>query len=217
MNERFPRIQHFHMQTELFEQFQADPNINLLPKDGIARYFQNIFDGVTSDLLYQSLFRSLDWQPDQLWMFGKIVTTQRKVAWVGDDGCSYTYSRIKKEPQAWTSELLEIKSKAEELAQWKLNSCLLNLYHDGNEGMGWHSDDEIELDKGAPIISISLGGARKFAFRHKLDGTSVSLLLENGSALAMHTPTQAFWRHSLLKTKLPVAPRINLTFRAIQL
>ena len=85
LNERFPRIQHFHMQTELFEQSQTDPNINLLSRDGIAHYLPNIFDTVTSDLLHQSLLSSLDWQPDQLWMFGKKVTTQRKVAWVGDD------------------------------------------------------------------------------------------------------------------------------------
>ena len=205
------------MQTELFKQIEADSKINLLPKDGIAHYFQVIFDDVTSDLLYESLLTSLDWRPDELWMFGKKVVTQRKVAWIGDSGCSYTYSGIKKEPQAWTSELLEIKSKVEELAQWKFNSCLLNLYHNGNEGMGWHSDDEVELDEDAPIVSVSFGAKRKFAFRHKLDGTSASLLLASGSALVMHAPTQVFWQHSLLKTKLLIAPRINLTFRAIQL
>jgi alkylated DNA repair dioxygenase AlkB len=205
------------MQTELFKQIEADSKINLLSKDGITHYFQGIFDDVTSALLYESLLTSLDWRPDELWMFGKRVVTQRKVAWIGDSGCSYTYSGIKKEPQAWTSELLEIKSKAEELAQWKFNSCLLNLYHNGNEGMGWHSDDEVELDEDAPIVSVSFGAKRKFAFRHKLDGTSASLLLASGSALVMHAPTQVFWQHSLLKTKLLIAPRINLTFRAIQL
>jgi len=205
------------MQNELFQQTQADPKINLLPKNGVAHYFQGIFDDVTSDFLYQALLSSLDWQPDQLWMFGKKVATQRKVAWIGDSGCSYTYSGIKKEPQPWTSELLEIKSKVEELAQWKFNSCLLNLYHNGNEGMGWHSDDEIELDGKAPIVSVSFGATRKFAFRHKLDGTSISLFLNSGSALVMHAPTQEFWQHSLLKTKLSTVPRINLTFRAIQI
>ena len=211
------RVSTFLMQTELFKQIEADSKINLLPQDGVAHYFQDIFDDVTSDLLYQSLLTSLDWQPDELWMLGKKVMTQRKVAWIGDSGCSYTYSGVKKEPQAWTSELLEINSKAEELVQWKLNSCLLNFYHNGNEGMGWHSDDEIELDEEAPIVSVSFGARRKFAFRHKRDRTRVSLFLVSGSALAMHAPTQAFWQHSLLKTKLSVGPRINLTFRAIQL
>jgi alkylated DNA repair dioxygenase AlkB len=149
-------------------------------------------------------------------MFGKLITTKRKVAWVGDAGCSYTYSGVKKFPQAWTADLLHIKHKLESLTHSAFNSCLLNLYHDGDEGMGWHSDDEKELDSAAPIASVSLGGTRKFAFKHKLDKTSVSLFLEDGSVLLMQPPTQEFWQHSLTKTKRPVAPRINLTFRAIR-
>ena len=149
-------------------------------------------------------------------MFGKLITTKRKVAWVGDAGCSYTYSGVKKFPQVWTADLLHIKHKLESLTHSTFNSCLLNLYHDGDEGMGWHSDDEKELDSAAPIASVSLGGARKFAFKHKLDKTSVSLFLEDGSVLLMQPPTQEFWQHSLTKTKRAVAPRINLTFRAIR-
>jgi alkylated DNA repair dioxygenase AlkB len=149
-------------------------------------------------------------------MFGKLITTKRKVAWVGDAGCSYTYSGVKKFPQAWTADLLHIKHKLESLTHSAFNSCLLNLYHDGDEGMGWHSDDEKELDSAVPIASVSLGGARKFAFKHKLDKTNVSLFLEDGSVLLMQPPTQEFWQHSLTKTKRAVAPRINLTFRAIR-
>ncbi len=204
-------------QSHLFDQSKADTSINLLPKDGIAYYFQSVFDETKCNQLYQTLLVSLDWQPDQIWMFGKKIITQRKVAWIGDSGCSYTYSGVKKEPQAWTSELLEIKTQAEELAQCKYNSCLLNLYHDGNEGMGWHSDDEIELEEDAPIVSFSFGASRKFAFRHKVDDLKASLFLDNGSALIMYPPTQTYWKHALLKTKLTVTPRINLTFRKIKL
>jgi alkylated DNA repair dioxygenase AlkB len=82
--------------------------------------------------------------------------------------------------------------------------------------MGWHSDDEPELVQTAPIASMSLGAARKFSFKHKTDKTNASLMLENGSVLIMHAPTQSFWNHSLVKTTRPVGPRINLTFRAIQ-
>ena len=150
-------------------------------------------------------------------MFGEIITTSRKVAWIGDPNCSYTYSGVKKLPEPWTPELLMIKNKVEKLTGVQFNSCLLNLYHNGNEGMGWHSDNEPELDQSAPIVSISLGGMRKFSFKHKLDKTSISLFLENGSALIMQPPTQEFWNHSLLKTKKTVGPRINLTFRKIKL
>ena len=190
--------------------------MNLLPKDGGATYIPGFFDPEHCAALFTSLQGTIDWKEDQLLMFGKLITTKRKVAWVGDAGCSYTYSGVKKFPQAWIADLLHIKHKLESLAHSTFNSCLLNLYHDGDEGMGWHSDDEKELDSAAPIASVSLGGTRKFAFKHKLDKTSVSLFLEDGSVLLMQPPTQEFWQHSLTKTKRAVAPRINLTFRAIR-
>jgi len=205
------------MQIQLFNESPADTNINLIPKDGVVHYFQSVFDAATCDQIYQTLLVSLDWQPDQLWMFGKKIITQRKVAWIGDSGCSYTYSGVKKEPQTWTTELLQIRAQAERLAQCTYNSCLLNLYHNGNEAMGWHSDDEIELDEKTPIVSFSFGASRKFALRHKFEDIKASLFLDNGSALIMYPPTQSYWKHALLKTKLPVTPRINLTFRAIKL
>ena len=204
------------MQTSLFEISHANSNLNLLPREGCANYFHEIFDEATSEKLFRSLLNTLVWEQDQLLMFGKRVVTQRKVAWVADGNLSYTYSGATKIPQIWTPDLLLIKKKAEALANWKFNSCLLNLYHNGNEGMGWHSDDEPELDRDAPIASISLGGVRKFGFRNKLDKTSTSFFLGNGSALIMYPPTQEFWKHSLLKTKQPVEPRINLTFRSIK-
>lgn len=202
------------MQAPLFE---SDPTVhNLLNKDGCVLYYPATFNPIDCSAMFTSLMGSLDWRVDQLLMFGKLITTKRKVAWVGDEGCSYTYSGVKKEPQPWTPELLLIKSKVEEISQWKFNSCLLNLYHDGSEGMGWHSDDEPELVQAAPIASLSLGAARKFSFKHKADKTNASLMLENGSLLLMQAPTQFFWNHSLVKTTRPTGPRINLTFRAIQ-
>lgn len=204
------------MQTSLFEAGNTKTGINLLPKEGCAYYFHDIFDEVTSDKLFRSLLNTLTWEHDQLLMFGRRVTTQRKVAWVADGDHSYTYSGATKTPQIWTSELLQIKERAEVLGNWKFNSCLLNLYHNGNEGMGWHSDDEPELDQDAPIVSISFGGVRKFGFRNKQDKTSISFSLGNGSALVMNSPTQEYWKHSLLKTKQSVGPRINLTFRSIK-
>lgn len=204
------------MQANLFQAYQTSSTLNLLPKDGCAQYFPTVLSERDCELLLTSLMHSLEWRADQLCIFGKFITTKRKVAWVGDPGCSYTYSRVKKEPHPWTPELLGIKNSLENIAQWKFNSCLLNLYHDGSEGMGWHSDDEPELHPDAPIASLSLGGERKFSFKHKIDKTSASLLLENGSVLLMHTPTQVFWNHSLLKTMRPVGPRINLTFRVIK-
>lgn len=209
------------MQTDLFEPTPSEHHsatavVNLLAKDGSAAYMPKVFDPTSCSTLFASLRTTLDWQQDQLFMFGKLVTTKREVAWVGDAGCSYTYSGVKKFPQAWTPELLRIKHTAEALAHHTFNSCLLNLYHDGAQGMGWHSDDEIELEQNAPIASVSFGGERKFSFKHKFEKLGASVVLENGSVLLMHAPTQHFWQHSLTKTKRSVLPRINLTFRAIR-
>lgn len=188
---------------------------NLLPMDGSAYYVPGFISPKECTPLIDQLQNSLQWEADQLIIFGKLVTTRRKVAWVGDPECTYTYSGIKRDPQSWTPELLTIKAQLESLTQSKFNSCLLNFYHDGADGMGWHSDDEKELDAKSPIASLSLGSTRKFAFRHKKEKTITSLFLENGSALIMNAPTQKFWQHALLKTKTVHTPRINLTFRNI--
>jgi alkylated DNA repair dioxygenase AlkB len=127
----------------------------------------------------------------------------------------YTYSNTTKQALAWTKELSCLKQIAEELAGTKFNSCLLNLYHNGDEGMGWHSDDEESLGKNNTIASLSLGAERKFLFKHKQTKQTVSLVLEHGSLLIMKDSTQANWSHSLPKSKNVTQPRINLTFRTI--
>ena len=202
-------------QNSLFTDHSNESRINLLSKDGSAFYYPDFMSANDSATLMQQLQNTLQWDVDRLIMFGKLITTRRKVAWVGNPNCSYTYSGVKKQSQAWTPELLAIKSRLENLTQSQFNSCLLNLYHDGADGMGWHSDDEKELDAQSPIASLSLGAIRKFAFRYKQDGSTTSLFLENGSALIMWAPTQQYWQHALLKTKNIHLPRINLTFRKI--
>ena len=203
------------MQSTLFETSLGDSAANILPKDGGVHYYPKVFTEQDCKVMMGQLQTSLKWEAEQLMMFGKFVTTRRKVAWVADPLCSYTYSGVKKNPQNWTTELILIKEQLEEISQYEFNSCLLNLYHDGDDGMGWHSDDEEELDPTSPIASLSLGAQRKFAFRHKKDKESISLFLENGSALIMHPPTQEYWQHALLKTKTASDARINLTFRKI--
>jgi len=204
------------MQSSLFEP-KHDSVLNILPKDGFAYYLPAVLTESESNNVFIQVKTSLPWEPDQLIMFGRKVTTRRKVAWIGDPNCSYTYSGVQKSPQVWTPELLSIKNQIEKLAQTEFNSCLLNFYHDGDDGMGWHSDDERELDPKAPIASLSLGAERKFALRHKKDKETISLFLENGSTLIMYPPTQEYWQHALLKTKTVSEVRINLTFRKISI
>ena len=148
-------------------------------------------------------------------MFGKHIVTKRKVAWYGDASYSYTYSKKTKQALAWTDELKALKYLVEHKTETKFNSCLLNLYHSGDEGMSWHSDDEKDLEENSAIASLSLGAERKFSFRHKQSKETVALMLEHGSLLVMKDITQTHWHHQLPKTKKVTQPRSNLTFRSM--
>jgi alkylated DNA repair dioxygenase AlkB len=116
---------------------------------------------------------------------------------------------------AWTKELLELKKITEDITGTTFNSCLLNLYHTGEEGMAWHSDDEKSLGKDSAIASLSFGAERKFLLKHKQTKQSISILLESGSLLVMKGATQTNWLHSLPKTTKVTKPRVNLTFRTM--
>ena len=201
------------MQT-LFDQ-NFDAEINLLPKDGTVNYYGKILDQKQSDKFYQTLLETIEWKNDEAVIFGKKILTKRKVAWYGDENFEYTYSNSTKKAIPWTKELLQLKKWAEEKTGEKFNSCLLNLYHDGSEGMAYHSDGEKDLKKDGAIASLSLGAERKFSFKHKETKEKVELILEHGSLLVMKDETQSFWLHRLPPTKKVFTPRINLTFRTI--
>jgi alkylated DNA repair dioxygenase AlkB len=188
------------------------PSTNLLPYDGIATYHGRILTDNASQY-FDILKSTLPWKHDELVIFGKHIVTAREVAWYGDPGLAYTYSGTTKQPLPWTKELSELKLLVEKHTGLSFNSCLLNLYHDGTEGMGWHSDDEKSIVAGSGIASLSFGAERRFAFRHKQTKETVSLLLEHGSLLLMAGTTQTHWHHRLPPTKKVTTPRINLTFR----
>jgi alkylated DNA repair dioxygenase AlkB len=199
----------------MMDLFGNDPAVNLLPCDGTVNYYGRILDPDETRSYYEALLESIPWKNDAAVLFGKHIVTARKVAWYGDADYSYTYSGTTKQALVWTRELLTLKGIAEQLTAAKFNSCLLNLYHDGNEGMAWHSDNESSLVRNSPIASLSFGAERKFCFKHKQTQLTVSLILENGSLLVMKDATQTYWRHALPKSKQVKTPRINLTFRTM--
>jgi len=201
--------------SDLFSELNDLPH-NALPYDGVVNYHGPIFPFDTSNHYYQILLQTIDWKNDISNMFGKQIITARKVAWYGDFEYSYTYSNVTKKALIWTKELLELKAIVEKETTSTYNSCLLNLYHNGNEGMGYHSDDETTLKKHADIASLSFGADRKFSFKHKKSKEVVSLLLENASLLVMKEKTQTHWMHRLPLSKKCHSPRINLTFRTIE-
>ena len=190
---------------------------NLLPQDGIVNYYKNLLTSQEANRYFDCLLNTIEWKNDQAFIYGKLIITKRKVAWYGDTDYEYTYSKTTKRALPWTKELVELKKMIEDKTGEKFNSCLLNLYHNGDEGMAWHSDAEKELKKNGAIGSLSLGAERKFTFKHKETKETISLILENGSLLVMKGTTQTNWLHRLPLTKLISTPRINLTFRSIDL
>ena len=192
-----------------------DTTQNILPTDGIVNYYGKIFSLQDANRYLTNLLNSIEWKNDEAVIFGKLIVTKRKVAWYGDLEFEYTYSNRTKKALPWTKELLALKLKIELETGESFNSCLLNLYHTGEEGMAWHSDGEKDLKKDGAIGSLSFGAARKFSFKHKSTKETVSVLLEHGSLLVMKGKTQIHWLHRLPPTTKTLKPRVNLTFRTI--
>lgn len=193
----------------------AHNSSNLLPYDGTVLYYGTVLPHDEALQYYSLLMHGMPWQHDEAIIYGKRIITKRKVAWYGDKNFAYAYSGTTRHALEWTPELLELKGIAEKNSGTRFNSCLLNLYHDGTEGMSWHSDDEKELGRDTVIASLSLGAARKFCFKHKDTNEKREIILENGSLLVMKGSTQSYWRHSLPKSVKIKHPRVNLTFRTI--
>jgi alkylated DNA repair dioxygenase AlkB len=192
-----------------------DEFVNVLNRDGEANYYGKIMTASEANTYYDLLLKNINWKNDEAFYHGKHIVTKRKVAWYGDQGFLYTYSNTTKQALPWTEELIDLKIKIELITNSTFNSCLLNLYHDGNEGMTWHSDNEKSLGKNTVIASLSFGADRKFSFKHRRTRQTISLLLENGSLLVMRGNTQSNWLHSLPLSSKINHPRINLTFRTI--
>lgn len=196
--------------------FNTELSANRLPFDGEVYYYGPIMSIAKAQDFYEKLLENVEWENDKAIIFGKLIITKRKVAWYGNKPFNYTYSKTTKSALPWNKELLELRKVVEQKTGETFNSCLLNLYHSGEEGMAWHSDGEKDLKKNGAIASLSFGAERKFAFKHKVTKQNVSIQLEKGSLLVMTGETQTNWLHRLPPTKKVKTPRINLTFRTIE-
>jgi alkylated DNA repair dioxygenase AlkB len=196
--------------------FKNEIRTNILPIDGIVNYYGKVISQSEDDFYLEKLLRNIEWKNDEAIIFGRHIITKRKVAWYGDKDFEYVYSNHTKYALLWTKELLQLKKIADEICETNFNSCLLNLYHNGDEGMAWHSDDEKTLTKGAAIASFSFGAERKFSLKHRQTKEAISILLEHGSLLEMKGTTQKHWLHCLPKSKKITQPRVNLTFRVMK-
>jgi alkylated DNA repair dioxygenase AlkB len=166
--------------------------------------------------LFEALREQIGWDTHRIRLFGREVASPRLSCWIGDPGASYVYSNARFEPRAWPKSLRALRAEVSEATGEEFNSVLANLYRDGRDGMGWHSDDEPELGPRPAIASLSLGATRRFVLKHRREPTrKLELDLPPGSLLAMRGDTQRNYRHALPKTARPVGARINLTFRRI--
>jgi len=199
---------------DLFSQLDNQPT-NLLHRDGIVNYHGPLLPHSDANEYLQYLLAKIEWRHDAAIIFGKHINTKRKVAWYAESPFEYTYSKTTKTALPWTEELLTLKGIVEKETGETFNSCLLNLYHTGDEGMAWHSDGEKDLKNNGAIASLSFGAERKFSFKHKKTKETASLTLQHGSLLVMKGTTQTHWLHRLPPTKKTQQPRVNLTFRTI--
>ena len=195
--------------------FSKDSTHNLLPFDGEVFLYENFLNEKESLEWYQLLEKNIAWKQEGMKMYGKYLDFPRLTAWYGEEGKEYKYSGLVNTPLPFTKELLEIKGAVEEKTQASFNAVLLNLYRDGKDSMGWHSDDEKELGINPIIASLSFGATRNFQLRHKFNKEKRSILLPNNSLLMMQGGTQHFWQHQIPKTSKQLMPRINITFRRI--
>jgi len=199
------------------ELFANSMEIRLDMIDADVTYYPDFFNDQEADVLFKELLEHSPWQHDDITVFGKTYKQPRLTALYASNKKSYSYSNITMIPHNFSKELLTIKSRIENEVHEEFSTCLINLYRDGTDSIGWHSDDEKELGMNPIIGSVSLGVERIFHFKHKQNkDLKERLILKHGSLLLMKGATQHNWLHQIPKTKKPIGKRINLTFRVIK-
>ncbi|MFP5040906.1 alpha-ketoglutarate-dependent dioxygenase AlkB family protein [Parasediminibacterium sp. JCM 36343] len=198
------------MQLPIFDTL----NENLLPCDGEMFLYEHFFQQAKVEDWFTQLQNTIAWKQEGMKMYGKEVNFPRLTAWYGEEGKTYKYSGLVNIPVPFTGLLLEMKTLIENKTNHRFNSALLNLYRNGQDSMGWHSDNEPELGVNPTIASVSFGGERVFQLKHKQDKQLTrSIVLKDNSLLLMQGAIQHHWLHQIPKTAKPTLPRINITFR----
>lgn len=169
-----------------------------------------------ADTLQRTLREDVPWEVHRIRMFGRQVDSPRLSCWMGDPAARYRYSGTEFVPQPWHPALLPLRDQLAVFCGHAFNSVLLNRYRDGDDGIGWHSDNEPELGPAPVIASLSLGAGRRFLLRRRDDhAKKAEVLLDHGDLLVMGGQTQRLYQHCLPKSARPLAERLNLTFRWI--
>jgi alkylated DNA repair dioxygenase AlkB len=184
---------------------------------GVVRFYPGWIEPREADVLLRELRATVSWGQGTITLFGREVSEPRLTAWFGD--ADYTYSGRTVRAAPWPAMLAPLRLRVERAAEASLNAVLLNLYRDGRDSMGMHSDDEPELGANPVIASVSLGEARKLVLQPKRKSVrragAYEVLLEHGSLLVMAGSCQHHYRHGVPRQSSSHGERINLTFRSI--
>jgi alkylated DNA repair dioxygenase AlkB len=207
---------HFMNKAPTEDRTKPDFGVNLLPAPSRAFLIDPFLDQKQSFRFFSEIEQQVQWQSREILIFGKRVLQPRLVSWQGDSGCDYRYSGTTWTPDPWSPAVSRIRKLVSEFTGELFNGVLINMYRGGQDSMGWHSDDEVELGKAPVIASISLGGSRRFLFRKKENlKEKREVVLKDGSLLVMEGSTQELWQHSIPRSAKVKEARINLTFRRI--
>ncbi|MBQ4832900.1 alpha-ketoglutarate-dependent dioxygenase AlkB [Pseudoalteromonas sp. MMG010] len=191
------------------------PNANpqLLP-NGFS-YQPKAISAQKSLNLFYYLQKNLNWQQPSTHVYGKTAPIPRLQCFFSDNAINYGYSQTSLRVEVWDNILLALKRRLENSLNRPFNSLLVNYYRDGNDTMGFHSDDEIELGPEPCIACISLGAERAIKLKHKASNKVSNFKLQSGSLLLMHGYSQRDYQHAIAKQTALLHPRISLTFRYI--
>jgi alkylated DNA repair dioxygenase AlkB len=176
---------------------------------------EGFYDAAECEHIYRQLRDGHRWPDNRYVVAGRQFILPRLQTWHADPGIRYSYSNNLLETRSWTPLLSEIRTRVETQLNFQFNSVLVNLYRNGNDYVGWHSDNEPELGEQPFIASMTFGMERQFEFRHKKSSETGRLLLGSGTLLIMQPSFQHDWLHSLAIDEKVTEGRINLTFRKV--
>ncbi len=182
------------------------------------RHWRGWVGAAEADGWLERLLQEVPWKQESIRVYGRRHAMPRLTCWMADPGCGYRYSGLENAIEPWTPLAATIRRRIGAAAAQEFNSLLLNFYRDGRDAMGWHADDEPELDPDAAIASLSLGASRTLRFRPRQRDTAPTLAVElgHGDLLLMDPPTQRHWQHGLPRRLKVASPRLNLTFRRVR-
>ena len=186
-----------------------------LPFDGTATLFKNFLSAEFAAQAFNQIETENDWEQPEITIFGNTVLEPRLSTWHNELGEGYKYSGVMRRAQPFSELLSDIRNRCAEVTNATFNSVLVNFYRNGQDGLGWHSDNEACNGLEPTIASVSLGATRRFDMRHRKTGETIKIDLESGSLLVMAGKSQQCWVHQVAKTKRVHEPRINLTFRRV--